>query len=105
MESVGIGFESFVATRMNDSANGLTGSGRFVTLAPDSSIIAFVALLARVKPGKLYGEPRYDEFAEERLNDEAVDFVDGKIICTNPENIRVIFGGEDDDAPDGERMA
>ena len=39
----------------------------------------------------------YDEFAEERLNDVEVDCGDGKIICRNPENIRVIVAGEEDD--------
>lgn len=39
----------------------------------------------------------YEEFAEERLNDADVDFVDGRIVCTNPKNIQVVVAEKDDD--------
>ncbi len=32
----------------------------------------------------------YEEFAKERLDDAGVDFVDGKVVCTVPENIRIV---------------
>ena len=38
----------------------------------------------------------YAEFAEERLNDYDIDFVDGKIVCANPENIRTVEADNDD---------
>jgi hypothetical protein len=38
----------------------------------------------------------YEEFAEERLNDADVDFVDGRIVCTNPKNIQVVVAEKDD---------
>ncbi len=49
----------------------------------------------------------YEEFAEERLFEYEVDFVDGRIVCTNPDNIRVVGDTEgendfdlDDDSDD-----
>lgn len=38
----------------------------------------------------------YREFAEERLNDADVDFVNGRIVCTNPKNVQVVVAEKDD---------
>lgn len=44
----------------------------------------------------------YEEFAEERLDDADVDFVDGRIVCTNPKNIQVVVAEKDDDEDEDE---
>ena len=46
----------------------------------------------------------YEKIAEERLDDGEIDFEDGKIVCRNPDNIRIFVfdGGDDAEDFDGE---
>jgi hypothetical protein len=64
---------------------------------PFSAFRSEVEHLAILQEWYDFKNKAYEKFAEERLNDVEVDCVDGKIICRNPENIRVIVAGEDDD--------
>ncbi len=42
----------------------------------------------------------YDELAKERLEDVSVDYVDGRIVCSDPDLIKTVTADNDDDELD-----
>ena len=59
--------------------------------------------LVEIEPKSSHeGYELMERFAEERLRDYAIEFKDGKIVCTNPKNITVFECETDDDEDEEE---
>ena len=108
-----IGGHKIVDIRPVSSPEAFSVMERFALSRPENELQRLLRVLSRRHPFKAFHSEveylgiiqewydfkskSYYELAEERLDDYDIDIVDGKIVCSTPENIKTVTHKKDED--------